>query len=158
MRIEIDLARQQLTVWDGEHVLRRYPVSTSGNGAGEVNGSECTPRGRHRIRAKIGAGCPAGTVFVERRPTGEIHSPALAAAHPQRDWILTRILWLSGLERGRNRHGDVDTMHRCIYIHGTPDEVRLGVPGSHGCVRMRNRDVIDLFDRVDAGTEVHIHE
>lgn len=157
-RIEIDLARQHLRLYDGTQVLHEYPVSTAANGPGEKNGSECTPRGRHKIRALIGRGLAPGAVFVSRRPTGEIYSPDLAARYPHRDWILTRILWLSGLEPGRNRLREVDTMRRYIYIHGAPDETKLGVPGSHGCVRMRNADIIDLFELAQAGTEVVIRE
>ena len=157
-RIDIDLSQQTLRLYDGRTLLREYAVSTARKGAGEKNGSECTPRGRHRIRAKIGRGAAPGTVFVSRRPTGEVYSDALGAQYPGRDWILTRILWLSGLERGRNRLGDVDTMRRYIYLHGTPDSTGLGRPGSHGCVRMRNADIIELFDLVEPGTEVDLHE
>lgn len=154
--IHVSLSRQRLRLRRDGAVLVEYPVSTAANGAGERHGSECTPRGRHVVRARIGAGCPAGTVFVGRRPTGELFAPELRAAHPGRDWILTRILWLSGCEPGRNRLGEVDTMRRYIYIHGTPDDVALGVPGSHGCIRMANADVIELFDRVAVGTPVVI--
>src|SRR5690606_7361302 len=132
-------------------------VSTAANGAGEREGSGCTPRGRHVVRARIGAGAPPGAVFRGRRPTGEVWSPELAAQHPERDWILSRILWLSGCEPGFNRLGEVDTMRRYIYIHGTPNDQPMGVPLSHGCVRMRNADVIELFERVPVGTEVLIH-
>lgn len=157
-RIEVDLARQRITLFQAGRPPRHWPVSTGRNGPGERSGSEQTPRGRHVIRARIGAGLPAGAVFAGRRPTGETWSPALARAHPGRDWILSRILWLSGLEPGRNRLGEVDTMRRFIYIHGTPDDEPLGVPGSHGCIRMRNADVIELFELVQAGTEVLITE
>jgi L,D-transpeptidase YbiS len=157
-RIEIDLARQRLTLLGSPGATRCWPVSTARNGAGERRGSEQTPRGRHVIRARIGGGLPAGAVLVGRRPTGETWSPALARAHPGRDWILSRILWLSGLEVGRNRLGEVDTMRRYIYIHGTPDDQPVGTPGSHGCIRMRNADVIALFDLAPAGTEVLIAE
>ncbi len=156
--IEIDIATQQLTLRRGEAPLMVVAVSTASNGAGEQAGSERTPRGWHQIRAKIGAGCPPNTVFRGRRPTGEIYSQALGRAQPGRDWILSRILWLSGLEVGRNRLGRVDTMRRYIYLHGTPDEVALGRPGSHGCVRMRNCDIMRLFDRVSVGTRVLIRE
>ena len=159
VRIRISLARQLLTLEDENgSELRRYPVSTALRGAGEQSGSNCTPRGRHLIRARIGAGQPANAVFVARRPTGEIHTPELAAAHPERDWILTRILWLSGCEPRRNRLGAVDTMRRYIYIHGCPDSAPLGVAASHGCIRMRNADIVDLFDRVPAYTPVDIDE
>ncbi|MDE2905819.1 MAG: L,D-transpeptidase, partial [Acidobacteriota bacterium] len=137
----MDLDRQRLELRVQGGVRRAYPVSTAANGPGEKEGSECTPRGRHVIRAKIGAGAAPGTVFVGRRPTGERYTPALGAAHPDRDWILTRILWLSGTETGRNRLGRVDTMRRYIYIHGCPDDIDMSVPGSHGCIRMRNDDV-----------------
>jgi lipoprotein-anchoring transpeptidase ErfK/SrfK len=157
-RIEIDIASQKLTLFDAEEVLLAVAVSTAKNGAGERAGSECTPRGLHRIRAKIGLGQPENAVFVGRRPTGEIYSSDLAARFPGRDWILTRILWLSGCETGRNRLGDVDTMRRYIYIHGTPESVPMGVAGSRGCVRMRNRELLHLFDLVEAGTPVLIRE
>ncbi len=156
LAIRVSLSQQRLWLLDGDAVLAEYPVSTAANGAGEANGSMRTPRGRHLIRARIGDGCPAGTVFVGRRPTGEIYAEGMREREPKRDWILTRILWLSGCEPGRNRLGDVDTMRRYIYIHGTPDDVALGVPGSHGCIRMANADVIELFDRVPVGTPVLI--
>ena len=158
MRIEISLSEQRLRLASGGEVQLETPVSTAARGAGEEKDSFRTPRGSHVIRARIGAGAPINTVFVGRRPSGEIYTPALGRAFPKRDWILTRILWLSGREPGRNRLGNVDTMQRYIYIHGTPDEVRLGVPGSHGCIRMSNRDVVELFERVPAGTEVRILE
>jgi lipoprotein-anchoring transpeptidase ErfK/SrfK len=156
MKIEIDIPRQELTLREGTRVLKKYSVSTAKNGAGEKNGSFCTPRGSHLVRAKIGAGQPEGTVFVRRRPTGEVWSPEMDARYPGRDWILTRILWLSGLEPGKNRLGDVDTMRRYIYIHGSPDRAEMGKPGSIGCVRMHNKDIVELFDLVSPYTEVEI--
>lgn len=156
--VEISIAEQRLRLKRGDEVLQEYPVSTASNGAGEQFGSECTPRGWHKLRAKIGEGQPLNAVFVGRRPTGEIYSAELGAKHPGRDWILTRILWLSGLESGKNRLGQVDTMRRYIYIHGTPDDIELGKPGSHGCIRMRNADVVQLFDIVPVGTRVLISE
>ena len=158
MRIDIDLTRQRLRLLDGARAVREYEVSTGANGIGEINGSGCTPRGRHIVRAKIGTRQPAGAVLVRRRPTGEIWSPELHAKFPKRDWILTRILWLSGTEPGRNRLGCVDTFRRYIYLHGTPPATVLGVPGSKGCVRLRNDDIIELFDRVPVGIEVTLHE
>lgn len=159
MKLLVSVARQRLTLFaDNGEVLREYPVSTAGAGVGEVSGSFQTPRGQHLIRAKIGAGQPANTVFVRRRPTGEIWTPELAEQFPGRDWILTRILWLSGCEAGRNRHGCVDTMRRYIYIHGTPDVTDMTTPGSHGCVRMRNADLVELFDLVPCYTPVEITE
>lgn len=157
MRIEIDLPSQTLTLYgDADEVLGRYPVSTAKNGPGERNGSFCTPRGRHVIRAKIGTGEPENTVFVRRRPTGERWTPELQTQCPGRDWMLTRILWLSGCERGRNRLGEVDTMRRYIYIHGAPETAEMGAPGSIGCIRMRNADIVELFNLVPAGVPVEI--
>jgi L,D-transpeptidase YbiS len=156
--IHIDLGRQRLRLLRNGETLRDCAVSTGANGIGEVQGSGMTPRGWHVVRARIGAGAPSGSVFRGRRATGEIWTPELHAAHPRRDWILSRILWLSGLERGRNRLGCVDTFRRYIYIHGTPPVFALGVPASHGCVRMTNDDIIDLFERVPVGTRVLLHE
>ncbi len=158
MRIEISIQKQTLTLFDDfGGVKARYSVSTAANGVGCEKDSGCTPLGAHIIRAKIGAGAAPNTVFVGRRATGEICTLELMAKFPDRDWILTRILWLSGKEVGKNRLGNVDTMQRYIYIHGVPDGMEMGKIGSHGCVRMRNSDVIELFDLVDAGTPVVIH-
>ena len=156
--ILVDLSRQVLTVQRQGQPDMSFPVSTASQGAGELADSFKTPRGSHYIRACIGDGMPSGSVFVGRRPTGEIYSDALAAEHPDRDWILTRILWLCGREPGRNRLGRVDSMGRYIYIHGTPDTEPMGVPASHGCLRMRNQDVILLFSMVEPGTPVEISE
>lgn len=159
MKLLISIARQHLALVDDDgRALREYSVSTAKAGVGEESGSYRTPRGRHIVRAKIGAGCAENTVFVRRRPTGEIWTPELYAQHPGRDWILTRILWLSGCEPGRNRLGKVDTMRRYVYIHGCPDSAEMGKPGSHGCIRMRNADIIELFDLVPAYTPVEISE
>ena len=158
IHIEINISRQRLQVYDDQTQLRDYRVSTAKNGVGELCGSEKTPRGKHLVRAKVGQGCPANTVFVKRRPTGEIYTPALRKLYPQRDWILTRILWLSGLEVGKNRLGSVDTMRRYIYIHGSPDEVQMGRPGSRGCIRMRNQEIIDLYQIIPVGTLIQISE
>ena len=159
MRIEVSLAAQRLRLLDAAgNELRRYSVSTGAKGAGEQRGSYRTPRGRHVVRAKIGAGAPLNTVFVARRPNGEIYGPALEAERPGRDWILTRILWLSGCEPGFNRLGEVDTMRRYIYLHGCPDSAPMGVAASHGCIRMRNADIVELFDLIPVGTPVEIRE
>lgn len=155
-RIRIVLTEQRLELLEDGRVRATWPVSTSRHGPGELAGSGCTPRGAHRVRAKVGGDLPRGAVLRGRRPTGEVWSEALQAAQPGRDWILSRILWLSGLEPGRNRMGDVDSMRRYIYIHGTPDTEPMGVPLSHGCIRMRNDDVIALFDAVAPGTPVDI--
>lgn len=156
--LDICISRQELTVYMNGNSVQRYPVSTAKNGAGELMGSECTPRGWHRIRAKIGEEQPLQAVFTGRRTTGEIYSADLGRQYPQRDWILTRILWLGGLEPGKNRYGRVDTAWRYIYIHGCPDELMTGSPDSHGCIRMLNRDVLELFNRVEVGLKVYIHE
>ena len=158
MKIRVSLVRQVLELWQGERCLISFPVSTAKNGPGEQKNSGQTPRGEHVVRAMIGADMPLNTVFIGRRPTGEIYSDQLALAFPGRDWILTRILWLSGCQSGYNRLGNVDTMQRYIYIHGTPDTEPMGEPLSHGCIRMRNTDLIDLFERVSVGTKIVIEE
>jgi L,D-transpeptidase YbiS len=159
MRLEVCIADQAADLYDDAGVrVRRYPVSTALNGPGEIKDSYQTPRGRHIVRAKIGDGAPPGAVFARRRPTGEVCTQQSFADMPLRDWILTRILWLSGLERGLNRLGDRDTMQRYIYIHGTPEQTRLGVPGSRGCIRMANPDIIELFDLLPCYSRVDILE
>ena len=160
--IEISLRLQQLYLFepapDSDILLRQYPVSTALNGAGEANGSYCTPRGRHRITEKIGAGAPLFAAFTSRVPTGEIWTAQRDAEEPGRDWILTRILWLEGMEPGKNQGGEVDSHARYIYIHGTHEEHRIGTPVSHGCIRMKNADVAALFELVEVGTQVNISE
>lgn len=159
MFINVDIPTQTMTLFDelGE-VVRDYRISTAKNGSGERINSNCTPRGWHVVRVKIGEGVPENAVFVARRPTGEIYSENLKKQHPDRDWILTRILWLSGLEPGFNRLGDVDTMRRYIYIHGAPDDSPIGTPASAGCIQMRNQELIEMFDRVEVGTLVNIRD
>ena len=156
--IEIDLSVQQMTVFLADGEMMCFPVSSAKNGPGEKLDSECTPRGKHQIAEKIGANAEANTVFVGRKPTGEIYSDEFVAAEAERDWILTRILWLDGCEEGKNKGGAVDSRKRYIYIHGTPDSTDMRIPGSRGCIRMRNDDVIRLFDLVDVGTPVEIVE
>lgn len=157
MKIIVQISTQQLELLDDAgKPQRRYAISSSGKGVGEMRGSYCTPRGKHIIRVKIGTGQPVNTVFVGRRPTGEVYTPELGAQYPQRDWMLTRILWLSGCEVGFNRLGECDTMRRYIYIHGTPDSVPMGIPDSHGCIRMRNADLVELFDLAPSGIVVEI--
>ena len=157
-KVNISISQQTLEVVENDAVIFSAFVSTAANGAGEQHGSECTPRGKHIIRAKIGAGCLENTVFTGRRPTGEIFTEQLHHQQPERDWVLTRILWLSGCETGINRLGAVDTMRRYIYIHGCPDSFEMGKPASHGCVRMTNQDVMTVFDLLPVGTEVNIKE
>lgn len=156
--LDVSISKQLLAIVDNGRSAKFYPVSTAKNGMGERRGSECTPKGWHKIRAKIGAGLPINSVFVGRRFTGETYDEELAKLYPKRDWILTRILWLGGLEPGKNRYGEVDTCWRYIYIHGTSDEQMIGLPVSHGCIRMKNTDMWDLFDRVETGVKVFIHE
>ncbi|MCU7939250.1 MAG: L,D-transpeptidase [gamma proteobacterium symbiont of Bathyaustriella thionipta] len=156
--IHISVADQRLQLIDNKRVILDAIIATAKNGVGEQFGSECTPRGWHKIRAKIGAGCIENTIFVGRRPTGELWSEALQKAHPGRDWILTRILWLSGLQVGFNRLGKQDTMRRYVYIHGCPDNNPMGIPSSHGCIKMRNSEVIQLFDLIEVGIPVFINE
>lgn len=158
VQITISITDQVLKLFDGEQLIVQYPVSTALNGPGETQNSGCTPRGKHYIRAVIGEGQPENAVFVGRRFTGEIYNADLAQKYPERDWILSRILWLCGTEVGKNRLGNVDTMQRYIYIHGTPDTEPMGIAKSHGCVRMRNSDLIRLYDLVSAGTPVLIEE
>jgi hypothetical protein len=154
--LRVSIPRQLLEWVEDDEVVRAWLVSTARNGPGEQRGSECTPRGWHRIRARIGDGTPFNTVFRGRRPTGEIYGDELEARHPGRDWILTRILWLGGLDPGFNRYGNVDTTWRYVYIHGSPDHGVTGIPASHGCIRMKSPDMIDLFDRVPVGMRVLI--
>ncbi|SFG42163.1 L,D-transpeptidase [Neptunomonas qingdaonensis] len=157
MHLLLSIKKQVLTLYHSTGITE-YPVSTALNGAGEQQGSGCTPRGLHVIRAKVGEHLPLNAVFVGRRFTGEVYSAELARQFPERDWILTRILWLSGKQPGCNRLGAVDSMRRYIYIHGTPDSEPMGIPVSHGCIRMRNADVMALYDLVPVGTELFIEE
>ncbi len=157
-RVRIDVSQQTLTLLNHGRIVMTYPVSTAKNGVGELKDSGKTPRGMHVIRAKIGAQAPLGAVFVGRRQTGEVATSDFVAQYPERDWILSRILWLSGLEVGLNRLGLVDTMQRYIYIHGSADEAHIGLPVSKGCIRMKNQDIIDIFDQVNAGCIVDIVE
>ena len=154
--IEINLGEQTLILSDRDEPRATFPVSTAANGPGQEMDSECTPLGRHIIDEKIGGGCIENTVFIGRQPTGEIYTEDLNSRHPERDWILTRIMWLRGTEPGRNDGGNVDSKARYIYIHGSPESCKIGVPGSRGCIRMRNDDVVRLFELVEAGTPVDI--
>ncbi len=156
--IEVSLSRQSLSLMSADGLIKKYPASTAKNGAGELIDSECTPRGKHVIAEKIGANRQVNSVFVGRQASGEIFEPGLRKTHPDRDWILTRILWLRGTEPGRNLNGEVDSYSRYIYIHGTPDDMNMNTPGSRGCIRLRNQDIIELFDWVEEGTVVTIME
>ncbi|MEM7467957.1 MAG: L,D-transpeptidase [Pseudomonadota bacterium] len=157
-QIEVDLSSQQMTVFLDDGEMSCYPISSAKNGPGEVLDSECTPRGLHVIAEKIGAAAPENAVFVGRKPTGEIYSETLAESSGERDWILTRIMWLDGREEGKNKGGKVDSKRRYIYIHGTPDSTPLRIPGSRGCIRMKNADIIELFELVSVGTSIEIVE
>lgn len=154
--ITISIERQQLILYQKDKPSLRFSVSTALNGTGQVDGSYSTPLGRHLIRAKFGGGTIANTVFSGRSPTGEVYSAEYAKTQPNRDWILTRILWLTGMQPGKNRFGTCDTMQRFIYIHGCPDQVPIGTPLSHGCIRMRNPDIVMLYDLVPVYTRVTI--
>jgi hypothetical protein len=158
IHLQVHIPTQKLLVLNSQQLIAEYLVSSAKNGVGEQYGSEQTPRGLHVIRAKIGAGCPINTIFLKRRQTGEIFTPEMREQFPERDWMLTRIMWLCGLERHKNRFGQVDTMKRKIYIHGAPDEVMMGIPGSKGCIRMHNHDLLVLFDLVPVGTQINIVE
>lgn len=153
--IQIDLAAQKLYL---PRFAKSYSISSGKNGIGEIENSGKTPRGWHKVTQKIGADTPLNSVFIARQATGEIYSESLAAEFPNRDWILTRILWLSGLEDGFNCGEGCDTYRRYIYIHGTPDTEPMGIPMSHGCIRMRNTDLIELFDLVNEQALVYISE
>ncbi|MGQ3891098.1 L,D-transpeptidase family protein [Legionella sp. CNM-4043-24] len=154
--VYISADAQEMRCFEDGELYRVYPVSTAKNGLGEKMGSQCTPRGWHAVYSHIGMNAETNSVFVSRQWTGELYSDELAAAHPDRDWILTRILQLDGLEPGFNKGGDVDSLQRYIYIHGTPDSTDMSIPGSHGCIRMRNKDVIEFAKWVLDGTRVHI--
>ena len=156
--LHISLADQCLYGFVAGQLQLRLPVSTALKGAGEQQGSFCTPRGLHRIEQKIGDEAPCGAVFKGRQWTGEVWSQELHQQYPQRDWILPRILWLSGCEPGINQGGEVDSQQRYIYLHGTPDCEPMGVPRSHGCVRLRNTDLLQLFPRVPLHCVVQIAE
>jgi L,D-transpeptidase YbiS len=158
MHIKISISKQQLILFDEEDSIKQYSISTAKNGSGERKNSECTPRGEHIIAEKIGEGAKENSVFVGRIETNELYNSKLRDFHPRRDWILTRILWLSGIEEGKNKKGDVDSHDRYIYIHGSPEDIEMGYPGSRGCIRMRNSDVIELFNLVNVGTKVIISE
>jgi L,D-transpeptidase YbiS len=157
LQIDINLAQQKLILFSADQIVLETLISSAKNGVGERFGSNCTPRGLFKIKLKIGHNCAENTVFVARRVSGEIYSPELALKYPHRDWILTRILWLTGLEPGKNRYGNVDTLRRFIYIHGCPPHYHMGRPESQGCIRMRNAQLIQLFDAVQIGTTVFIH-
>ena len=154
--ISISVTRQEMKCFEHDHLISTYLISTGTNGVGEQINSECTPRGWHKIYSVIGLDHDCNSVFVAREWTGELYSEALAQSTPSRDWILTRIMQLEGLEPGRNQGGDVDSLKRYIYIHGTPDSTQLGVPCSRGCIRMRNNEIICLANWVTTDTLVYI--
>jgi L,D-transpeptidase YbiS len=155
-KIIIEAGSQKLSLYKKQRLLCQYSVRTATNGLGETQGSFKTPRGKHIIRSKVGAGEAAYAVFKSRRPTGEILTEKLFCSNPNRDWILGRILWLSGTEIGVNRLGDVDTMRRYIYIHGSPEQCFSEQAGSKGCIRMLPNDIVALFDQVAVGDTVEV--
>jgi len=156
--IQVHLLQQTLELLQDHQCVKIYSISTGENGIGEEVDSGKTPRGRHIIHAKVGDGYEPNTVFIKRQATGEIFTPQMRSEYPDRDWILTRILWLAGVELGKNQGDSVDTLSRYIYIHGSPDDVQLGIPGSKGCIRMHNAAMIELFDSVEMGTAINISE
>jgi hypothetical protein len=154
--IYITVQKQELSCFEVDSLISTYQVSTGKNGVGEQINSECTPRGWHKVYSIIGLNHEVNSVFIAREWTGEIYSEELEKNNPGRDWILTRILQLEGLEPGRNKGGNVDSLKRYIYIHGTPDSIKLGIPGSRGCIRMRNNELINLSQWVTTDTLVYI--
>lgn len=158
MYININIKTQQLQCIRDNKIIFHTPVSTAKNGVGERLNSGCTPRGQFVIYKKIGQNYPDNTVFVGRKPTGEIYTPTLGASAPTRDWILTRILWLTGLEQGKNLGGECDTLQRYIYLHGCPDSCVMGIPASHGCIRLSNKAITTVFNLAEEGTKVVIKE
>ncbi len=159
-QVVINIATQRLVLYREDVAVSSYLISTAKNGIGSQQDSGRTPLGRHIIADKIGGDYPINTVFVGRVATGERYDEELGRQHPKRDWILSRILWLKGLDAGinlgSNDKGGCDTYQRYIYIHGTPDSEPMGVPLSHGCIRMRNEDIIELYQQVDEGTPVTV--
>ena len=157
--IKINVTQQQLDLYgDDGKLLQQYPVSTSKYGTGNENGSEKTPLGLHRIKDKIGGAMPVNEVFIGRIPHGNLDECKERGVELPDDVIMSRILWLDGMEPGRNHGSYVDTYQRYIYIHGTNDEANIGKPSSIGCIRMRNEDVVDLYRLVEIGSEVLIEE
>ena len=150
----ISIKAQQLDYLHNHKTIASFPVSTSKHGTGNQNNSFKTPLGLHKIKLKIGKNCPVNTVFKSRRPTGYIYRPEYKQV--KKDWILTRILWLQGLEPNINSGKGIDSLRRFIYIHGTPDSEPMGTAKSHGCIRMCNIDIIKLFDLVSVDTLVEI--
>ena len=157
--IRINVTAQQLSLLDEEgNVLHEYPVSTSRYGTGNQKGSEKTPLGLHRIKDKLGGAMPANEVFIARVPQGSLDECRERGVDLPDDVIMGRIMWLEGMEPGRNQGGYVDTYQRYIYIHGTNHEESIGTPSSIGCIRMRNNDIVELYRLVDIGSEVLIEE
>lgn len=157
--ININVTQQQLRLLDeDDNLLKQYPVSTSKYGAGSENGSEKTPLGLHRVKDKLGGAMPVNEVYIGRVPQGDLEECQQRGVNLPDDVIMSRIMWLEGMEPGRNQGGYVDTYQRFIYIHGTNHEDSIGTPASIGCIRMRNDDVVDLFRQVEVGSEVLIEE
>lgn len=157
--ININVMQQQLRLLDAAgNLLQQYPVSTSKYGTGSENGSEKTPLGLHRIKDKLGGAMPVNEVYIHRVPHGSLEECQQRGIELPDDVIMSRILWLEGMEPGRNQGGYVDTYQRYIYIHGTNHEENIGTPVSIGCIRMRNQDVVDLYRLVEVGSEVMIEQ
>lgn len=154
--LQVSVAKQQMTLYELGRPVQTFRISTSMVGTGSRMGSIRTPLGRHRICRMVGDGLVAGAVLRGAKPTGEVAQIFIDTTNVEDDLVTTRILWLEGLEPGRNRGGLVDSYHRYIYIHGTPEEGLIGQPASHGCLRMYNRDVIALYNRIRLGSLVII--
>lgn len=154
--IIVSVDKQELSLFDDDVLITCYPIATAKNGTGQIEGSECTPLGLHSISEKIGDKAEVNSVFVGRKFTEEIYTEEMAKLQPGRDWILTRILWLQGEEEGFNKGGECDTKSRYIYIHGCPDSHQMQIPSSHGCIKMRNTDMIELYNSVSVGNKVVI--
>ncbi|MEM9676158.1 MAG: L,D-transpeptidase [Bacteroidota bacterium] len=154
--IRVSIAEQKLYLVEDGQTLKQYPVSTSAYGIGSEAGSNKTPLGKHKVISKFGADAPLGTIFRSRINTGRVATIYTDETDLEEDDVTTRILRLTGLEPGKNKGPGVDSFSRYIYIHGTPEEGLIGQPASHGCIRMKNADVVELFDLVDEGTLVMI--
>ena len=154
--IIVDISEQRLYLYNNDNLVQSFPVSTSKYGEGQIENSFKTPLGLHEIKEKIGAKAPINTIFTARENTNKIAEIQINPNDTEYDFVTSRILWLDGLENGINRGVGVDSYSRYIYIHGTHEEGLIGQKASHGCIRMFNNDVIELFDMVSEGTKVQI--
>lgn len=154
--IEIDISQQRLYVYEDKSILASYPISSSSFGEGQIVNSYKTPLGKHKILTKIGTNVEKNTIFVSRENMNQVAEIVHERHNNENDYVTSRILWLDGLEEGHNKGGNVDSFKRYIYIHGTHEEGLIGEKASHGCIRMFNNDVIELFSYIPEETEVNI--